>query len=72
MNYSQIKDMLKDCAIQGARSYRAVHCYIDNWTAGKSKDWSKADIEEIVDGLSLEMKQRYSWFHTVLNNTPRA
>ena len=72
MDYSQMKDMLKGCAVQGARSFRALHCHIDNWTAGKSKDWSKADSEEVVDGLSLEMEQSYSWYPTVLNNTPRA
>ena len=65
MDYSHMKVMLKGCAIQGVRSYRAVHCHIDNWSAGKSKDWSKADSEEVVDGLSLEMEQSYSWYPTV-------
>ena len=66
-----MKDMVAGSAIQGARSYRAVHCHIDNWTAGKSKDWAKADSDEIVDGLSLEMEQSYSWYPTVANDTPR-
>jgi hypothetical protein len=65
MDYEQMKDMMAGSAIQGARSYRAVHCHIDNWTAGKSKDWAKADSDEIVDGLSLEMEQSYSWYPTV-------
>jgi len=65
MDYSQMKSMLSGCAIQGARSYRAVHAHIDNWSAGKSCEWSKADSDEVVDGLSLEMEQSYSWYPTV-------
>jgi hypothetical protein len=72
MDYQEMKYMLKGSAIQGARSYRAVHCHIDNWTAGKSKDWAQADSDEIVDGLSLEMEQSYSWYPNVPNATPRA
>ena len=64
-DYTQMKDMLKGCAIQGARSFRAVHAHIDNWTAGKSCEWPKADSDEVVDGLSLEMEQSYSWYPTV-------
>ena len=72
MDYEQMKEMVAGSAIQGARSYRAVHCHIDNWTAGKSKDWAQADSDEIVDGLSLEMEQSYSWYPNVPNATPRA
>ena len=72
MDYEQMNHMLKGCAVQGARSFRAVHCHIDNWTAGKSKDWAQADSDEVVDGLSLEMEQSYSWYPTVADATPRA
>ena len=72
MDYEQMKGMLSGSAIQGGRSYRAVHAHIDNWTAGKSKDWPQADSDEVVDGLSLEMEQSYSWYPTVADNIPRA
>ena len=64
--------MLAGSSIQGARSFRAVHCHIDNWTAGKSKDWAQADSDEVVDGLSLEMEQSYSWYPIVPDVVPRA
>ena len=73
MDYEQMKGMLSGSAIQGGRSYRAVHAHIDNWTSGKSAEWAQADSDEVVDGLSLEMEQSYSWYPTVpVDNVQRA
>jgi hypothetical protein len=64
-DYNLMAEMIKGSAIQGHRAFRTVHCHIDNWTAGKSIEWSDADSKEIVDGLDVSQEQSYSWYVTV-------
>lgn len=63
VDFKYQQEMIRGSAVQGRRGFNAVWAWIDNFSVGRSCEWTKNDDLQVKSGIGLDTEQLYNIYY---------